>query len=267
MVRRISLAFWLVALVGACSAGNEVATDLGDSSAGAAGVRADAALDASGEQQGGSGGTGGTGALGGSGGAGGLGGSGGTGGSGGLGGSGGSGGTGGSGGLGGSGGSGGSGGGVGGTSGQGGTGGADGGATGGSGGAPSDGGPSVCGFVIEEMKSYGCQSDQYCDYPDYPPCGQYDWTGLCRPRPSACTKDCPGVCGCDQKRYCNACEANASGTDVDMTNGCLLIDGGLPSGWTTLRIRAASYPPVSGAYGAPQCRQVHLRSSMKYVRQ
>jgi hypothetical protein len=29
-----------------------------------------------------------------------------------------------------------------------------------------------------------------------------------------CTKDCPGVTGCDGKTYCNECEANKKGVAV-----------------------------------------------------
>ena len=30
-----------------------------------------------------------------------------------------------------------------------------------------------------------------------------------------CTKDCPGVTGCDGKFYCNECEANSVGIEVE----------------------------------------------------
>lgn len=30
----------------------------------------------------------------------------------------------------------------------------------------------------------------------------------------ACTADCPGVTGCDEKTYCNECEANKRGIRV-----------------------------------------------------
>jgi hypothetical protein len=43
--------------------------------------------------------------------------------------------------------------------------------------------------------------------------------GSCLLRPKACTADCPIVCGCDGKLYCNACIANAWGTDRS-TYGC-----------------------------------------------
>jgi hypothetical protein len=53
----------------------------------------------------------------------------------------------------------------------------------------------------------------YCDFDDRVQCGATDGTGVCRARPDGCTKDCPGICGCDGKFYCNACEAHRAGAD------------------------------------------------------
>ncbi|GIV34673.1 MAG: hypothetical protein KatS3mg031_2208 [Chitinophagales bacterium] len=36
----------------------------------------------------------------------------------------------------------------------------------------------------------------------------------------ACTLDCPGVCGCDGKFYCNTCEAHRHGIEVDPGRKC-----------------------------------------------
>jgi hypothetical protein len=52
-------------------------------------------------------------------------------------------------------------------------------------------------------------------------CGYADQTGHCEPRPGGCTKDCPGVCGCDGKFYCNVCEAHAAGVDDANTMSCM----------------------------------------------
>ena len=60
----------------------------------------------------------------------------------------------------------------------------------------------------------------FCRYPEQMACGQGDITGVCLPRPATCSKDCPGVCGCDGKRHCNACEANRAGTDVGPAGTC-----------------------------------------------
>ncbi len=44
--------------------------------------------------------------------------------------------------------------------------------------------------------------------------------GTCRERPDGCTADCPGVCGCDGREYCNACEAQQSGVSVLRPGPC-----------------------------------------------
>ena len=100
-----------------------------------------------------------------------------------------------------------------------GTGGAGGtGGTAGTGGNPSDASGSVCGGLA----SLRCPDPDtmFCDYPEQMACGIGDATGICTPRPAACSKDCPGVCGCDGKSHCNACEANRAGTDVQPMGTC-----------------------------------------------
>jgi hypothetical protein len=67
----------------------------------------------------------------------------------------------------------------------------------------------VCGGFAELM----CDEDEFCDYPDGN-CGGDDSTGVCVVSSDLCTDDCPGVCGCDGKFYCNKCEAEAAGVDV-----------------------------------------------------
>jgi hypothetical protein len=61
---------------------------------------------------------------------------------------------------------------------------------------------------------------EFCDYDDKMACGQTDATGVCTLRPDVCTDDCPGVCGCNGKFYCNACLANRDGTDIHPTGTC-----------------------------------------------
>jgi hypothetical protein len=53
-----------------------------------------------------------------------------------------------------------------------------------------------------------CPPNEYCDFPDAA-CGQ----GICATRPTECTDDCPGVCGCDAVFYCNTCSAQSNGVD------------------------------------------------------
>jgi hypothetical protein len=67
------------------------------------------------------------------------------------------------------------------------------------------------------------ESVAYCDFPDNFQCGATDGPGVCRPRPDSCTKDCPGVCGCDSKSYCNACEAHRGGVDDVPDTTCMQI--------------------------------------------
>jgi hypothetical protein len=68
-----------------------------------------------------------------------------------------------------------------------------------------------------------CADAQFCDYPDVPgACGANDQQGECKPRPQACTEDCPGVCGCDGQFYCNECMAQAAGVDVNPEIDCAM---------------------------------------------
>jgi hypothetical protein len=84
----------------------------------------------------------------------------------------------------------------------------------GRGGAAGAGGGGVCGGIA----GLTCDGEQWCDYPDN--CGDGDVQGVCRPKPAACTKDCPGVCGCDGNFYCNACTAQQQGIDVSPGATC-----------------------------------------------
>jgi hypothetical protein len=79
----------------------------------------------------------------------------------------------------------------------------------------ADAGASRCG-----TRGAGpCASDEWCDFPDSA-CGAADVGGTCQKRPTACTQDCPGVCGCDGRFYCNGCEAHAAGVDESGESGC-----------------------------------------------
>jgi hypothetical protein len=46
-----------------------------------------------------------------------------------------------------------------------------------------------------------------------------DGIGVCRPRPSGCSKQLKPTCGCDGQVHPNECEANAAGVDVS-NGGC-----------------------------------------------
>lgn len=62
--------------------------------------------------------------------------------------------------------------------------------------------------------AHPCPDGLYCAHDG---CGG---PGTCQPRPSACTEDCPGVCGCDGHDYCNACLAEQSGVSVAHEGSC-----------------------------------------------
>jgi hypothetical protein len=57
--------------------------------------------------------------------------------------------------------------------------------------------------------SADCAPDQFCQFVST--CGGF---GGCAPRPTACPRDCPGVCGCDGEFYCNECNANSMGVNA-----------------------------------------------------
>lgn len=53
-----------------------------------------------------------------------------------------------------------------------------------------------------------------------PKCGAADQTGTCKAKPQVCDDIYLAVCGCDDKTYPNACEANAKGISVAKTGEC-----------------------------------------------
>lgn len=81
-----------------------------------------------------------------------------------------------------------------------------------------------CGELVCEEDFCGgfggmsCDDTSYCDYDSG--CGFADEGGVCRPRPSGCPRDCPGVCGCDGVTYCNDCIAASMGVDVLRDGPC-----------------------------------------------
>jgi hypothetical protein len=44
--------------------------------------------------------------------------------------------------------------------------------------------------------------------------------GTCRAIPEVCTLECIAVCGCDGKKYCNACLAHVAGVDDSSDTTC-----------------------------------------------
>jgi hypothetical protein len=64
-----------------------------------------------------------------------------------------------------------------------------------------------------------CGDEAYCDFPS-DECAAADGVGTCTARPTVCTPIIQVVCGCDGKRYNNACEAQRAGTDVSGSTEC-----------------------------------------------
>lgn len=79
------------------------------------------------------------------------------------------------------------------------------------------GGPAaICGGFVGAT----CDSGQFCDYADPHSCGGADETGVCQPRPIACTRLFDPHCGCDGATYSNACVAHAAGVDTAYRGEC-----------------------------------------------
>jgi hypothetical protein len=81
--------------------------------------------------------------------------------------------------------------------------------------------PNACA-VARCMTSSDCGPTEYChvDSPDCMVTGGKE--GECRTKPQGCTEDCPGVCGCDGKFYCNACGAHVAGVNIDPQQSCMV---------------------------------------------
>ncbi|WP_437731786.1 hypothetical protein [Sorangium sp. So ce1335] len=87
------------------------------------------------------------------------------------------------------------------------------------GGGDGGGAPVPCGGSEGDT----CSETEYCDAGEAAAeaCND-DAAGVCaaRPRPQDCPEDCPGVCGCDQRVYCNECLARAAGVKASKDTAC-----------------------------------------------
>ena len=74
--------------------------------------------------------------------------------------------------------------------------------------------PSDCGA--------GCKTNAECGSKEWcaKPIGDCDGVGLCETLPDACPMVLDPVCGCDGKKYDNACLANANGVNVKHKGPC-----------------------------------------------
>jgi len=98
-------------------------------------------------------------------------------------------------------------------------------------GVVGDGSEAVDGGVVAEVGTVAlggacgagvgaCDAKGFCRYGAEDVCGDAGGAGVCEAKPTACKRDCPGVCGCDGQRFCNACVAEARGFAVRHAGAC-----------------------------------------------
>lgn len=76
--------------------------------------------------------------------------------------------------------------------------------------------PKTCGGFA----GFTCAANEYCAYMPGQACGAADASSTCQARPDNCTDIYMPVCGCDQKTYPSACDANAHGQGIMSLGAC-----------------------------------------------
>lgn len=75
---------------------------------------------------------------------------------------------------------------------------------------------NMCGARLGDT----CASDEYCHFELTAICGWADATGICQPKPEACTQIYSPVCGCNDQTYGNSCMAANAGMGVATVGEC-----------------------------------------------